>query len=115
MAKQEIKVIHFPPGEIVPLFVAARDVPKLIIGLSAKTLSNWRCQKIGPAYHMVNGVPYYEWQELKGYFSTGRVETGRRANTQSGNADQYPAIAGSQGQLGNRKHCHDHGQAFPVC
>lgn len=68
-------VVEFPPGEIEPLFVAARDVPKVIIGISKSTLGNWRCAKKGPAYHMVNGTPYYNWQELKDYFSTGRVET----------------------------------------
>ncbi len=76
MPKQlEIRVIEFPPGEIEPLFVVARDVPKVIIGVSKSTLANWRCQKVGPPYHMINGVPYYNWQELKEYFSTGRVET----------------------------------------
>ena len=73
--QQDVRVIEPPPGEVEPLFVAARNVPKLIIGLSAKTLSNWRSEKKGPAFHMVNGVPYYEWNELKGHFSTGRVET----------------------------------------
>ena len=75
MAKQEIKVIQFPPGEIEPLFVAARDVPKVILGVSKSTLANWRCLKVGPAFHQINGVPYYNWQELKEYFSAGRVET----------------------------------------
>ena len=75
MAKQEIKVIRFTEGQPEPLFVASRDVPKVIIGVSKSTLSNWRCAKKGPAYHMVQGVPYYNWQELKEYFSTGRVET----------------------------------------
>ena len=70
-----IQVIQFPPGEIEPLFVAARDVPKLIVGLSVKTLANWRSAKKGPAYHMVQGSPYYSWQELKEFFSVGRVET----------------------------------------
>ena len=60
MNKQEIRAVQFPPGEIEPLFVAARDVPKLIIGLSTKTLANWRSQKIGPPYHSVNGVVYYQ-------------------------------------------------------
>ena len=79
--KPEIRVIQFPPGEIEPLFVAARDVPKVIIGVSLKTLANWRCEKKGPCFHMVNGVPYYSWQELKVFFSAGRVETfsGERA------------------------------------
>ena len=75
MAKQEIKVIEFPPGEIEPLFVRASDIGKVIVGLSAKTLANWRCQKVYLPFHMVNGSPYYEWQELKAFFSQGRVET----------------------------------------
>jgi len=73
--KQEVRVIQFPEGQPEPLFIAARDVPKVIIGLSAKTLANWRCQKINLPFHMVNGSPYYEWQELKAFFSQGRVET----------------------------------------
>ena len=75
--KTKIGVVHFAPGEIEPLFVAARDVPKLIIGLSAKTLSNWRSEKRGPVFHMVGGTPYYAWGELKAFFSAGRVETFR--------------------------------------
>ena len=76
MAKQsKIQVIEFPPGEIEPLFVAARDVPKLIVGVSQKTLANWRYQKVGPSFHLVQGSVYYSWQELKEFFSTGRVET----------------------------------------
>jgi len=70
-----IKVIQFPPGETEPLYVAARDVPKVIVGLSKSTLANWRCSKKGPPFHMVQGTPYYSWQELKNFFSQGRVET----------------------------------------
>ena len=73
--ESKIQVVQFQPGVIEPLFIAARDVPKVIIGVSAKTLSNWRSEKKGPAYHMVQGSPYYNWQELKEFFSSGRVET----------------------------------------
>ena len=73
--KSTIQIIKFPPNEAEPLYVAARHVPKVIIGISIKTLSNWRSAKKGPPYHMVNGVPYYQWAELKEYFGTGRVET----------------------------------------
>lgn len=73
--KTKIGVVHFAPGEIEPLFVAAREVPKVIVGISIKTLSNWRCQKRGPPWHMVQGSPYYNWAELKLFFSQGRVET----------------------------------------
>jgi len=73
--RTQIKVIKFPPSKIEPLFVAARDVPRVIIGVSIKTLANWRCEKKVPPLHMVNGVPYYNWKELENFFSTGRVET----------------------------------------
>jgi len=83
MAKQtEVRVIQLPPGEIEPLFIAARDVPKVIVGLSAKTLANWRSQKIGPNFHCVQRSVYYSWAELKEFFSVGLVKT-------SGNLTQH--------------------------
>ncbi len=74
-AKQEIKVVQFPPGEIEPLFIRASDVGRVIIGLSPKTLSNHRSLGIGVEYHVVAGSVFYEFKVLKEYFSTGRVET----------------------------------------
>ena len=76
--KSKIQVIEFPPGEIEPLFIAARSVPSVIVGVSIKTLSNWRSQRLGPNFQIVNGSVYYSWQELKDFFSTGRVETTNR-------------------------------------
>ncbi len=72
---KEIQIIQFPPGEIEPLFIAARDVPKVIIGLSPKTLANWRSQKVGPPFHLVQGSVYYSWPVLKDFFSGGLVQT----------------------------------------
>ena len=72
---KSIRVVEFPPDKLEPLFVAGRHVPQIILGLSAKTLANWRCQKIGPAYHIVMGVPYYEWHVLKTFFSQGYTKT----------------------------------------
>ena len=72
---KEIQIIHFPPGEIEPLFIAARDVPKVIIGVSSKTLANWRSQKVGPPFHLVQGSVYYSWAVLKDFFSGGLVQT----------------------------------------
>lgn len=73
--KKEIMVVEFPPGEAKPLFVAGRSVHKVIIGLSNSTLQNWRWERKGPPFTMVNGVPYYSFKDLEEYFSTGRVET----------------------------------------
>ena len=75
MAKQEIRVIEFPAGQPEPLFVAARHVPKVIVGVSKSTLANWRSLKVGPPFHLVSGSVYYSWLELKEYFGRGRVET----------------------------------------
>jgi len=72
---KEIRIIQFPPGEIEPLFIAARGMPKVIIGVSPKTWANWRSKKIGPPFHVIGGSVYYEFQVLKEYFSQGRVET----------------------------------------
>ena len=80
MAKQEIKVIQFPPGEIEPLSVAARAVPKVVIGTTAKTMANWRSLGIGPEYHVIGGSVYYEFKVLKEFFSGGLVKTSGNLN-----------------------------------
>ena len=48
MADTEIRVVHFPPGEFEPLFVSAKDIGKVVLGVSNKTLANWRSEKKGP-------------------------------------------------------------------
>ena len=78
MPKQkEIRVKQFTPAEIEPLFVTARGVPRLILGLNPKTLANWRSLGIGPEYHVIGGSVYYEFQVLKEIFSRGLVQTTR--------------------------------------
>lgn len=80
-AKQEIKVVEFPPGEIEPLFIAARSVPSVIVGVSIKTLANWRSMRTGPNYHIKNGSVYYGWNDLKEYFSGGKILTHENEET----------------------------------
>lgn len=76
MAKQSvIKVIQFPPGETEPLFIAARAAPRMVEGVSLKTFANWRSQKKGPPFNLVDGSPYYPWREFKNHFNRGRVQT----------------------------------------
>ena len=77
MAKRpvEIKIADFPAGEPKPLFVAARNIGKVIIGLSPKTAANWRSQKIGPRYSVVNGSVYYAWNDLEDCFGANPVMT----------------------------------------
>lgn len=73
--KTKIGVVHFAPGEIEPICIAARAAPRMAVGVSAKTFANWRSQKKGPPFMVIDGLPYYPWKEFKEYFSTGRVET----------------------------------------
>lgn len=77
MAKRpiELKIVDFPAGEPKPLFVAARHIGKVIVGLSPKTAANWRFQKIGPRYSVVNGSVYYAWADLEDCFSANQVTT----------------------------------------
>ena len=42
------KIIQFGPEEVKPLFVKATDIDRIIVGLSPKTLANWRSQGVGP-------------------------------------------------------------------
>ena len=69
------QIIHFEPGEFRPLFVASKDIEKVVIGYSAKTAANDRSLKRGPRYYMVGGRPYYRIRDLEEYFSNSPVET----------------------------------------
>lgn len=75
MPKQAIKIIHIPDGEVEPLCIAGRAAPRMVIGVSAKTFANWRSQKKGPPFFVIDGLPYYPWKKFKEHFSAGRVET----------------------------------------
>jgi hypothetical protein len=68
-------LIKFEPGEIKPLFVKATDIDRVIMGLSPKTLANWRSQGVGPKYFLVNGSVYYAFSEIETYFGKNPVRT----------------------------------------
>ena len=69
------KIIQFGPEEVKPLFVKATDIDRIIVGLSPKTLANWRSQGVGPNYFLANGSVYYAFAELENYFTKIPVET----------------------------------------
>lgn len=69
------KIIQLGPEEIKPLFVKATDIDRVIMGLSPKTLANWRSQGIGPKYFLVNGSVYYAFREIETYFGKNPVRT----------------------------------------
>jgi hypothetical protein len=71
----KIHIIETPEGEFRPLFVAGRDIGKVVLGLSAKTAANWRSAKVGPQFSMCNGTPYYRITDLEAYFWKNPVQT----------------------------------------
>jgi hypothetical protein len=71
----DIQIVKFEPGEFRPLFVKASDIGEVVIGLSPKTLANWRSQGIGPVYTIINGQVYYRLSILEEYFSRCPVKT----------------------------------------
>lgn len=71
----EIHVIEFREGEFRPLYVAARDIGKVVVGLSPKTAANWRSAKVGPRFYMCNGTAYYKISDLEEYFGGNPVQT----------------------------------------
>jgi hypothetical protein len=73
--RQAIKLRVVGPGEPTPLFVTARAIGKVVIGLSPKTLANWRSYGIGPKYFMKNGSVYYGFEDLRSFFGENPVET----------------------------------------
>jgi hypothetical protein len=74
---QNAQIIQFGSEEIKPLFVKATDIDRIIVGLSPKTLANWRSQGVGPKYFTANGSVYYAFTELEYYFGINPVETSR--------------------------------------
>lgn len=54
-----VRIIEFKPGEFRPLFVAAKNIEKVVIGLKPRTLRNWRSLGKGPRWYKDGGVYYY--------------------------------------------------------
>ena len=69
------QIIQFGPEEIKQMFVKATDIDRIVVGLSPKTLANWRSQGVGPKYFLSNGSVYYSFSELINYFTKNPVET----------------------------------------
>lgn len=72
---KDARLIQLEQGEVRPLFVKATDIDRVVVGLSPKTLANWRSQGIGPKYHIVNGSVYHAFSDLEAYFGQNLVET----------------------------------------
>ena len=71
--KNEVRVID--PNEPTPIFIAARAIGKAVVGLSPKTLANWRSYGRGPKYYLKNGSVYYKFEDLENFFGVYPVVT----------------------------------------
>ena len=63
------------PNEPTPLFITARAIGRAVVGLSPKTLANWRSYGRGPRYFLKNGSVYYKLEHLQTFFGQNPVET----------------------------------------
>ena len=72
---KDIQIIQFEPGEFRPLFVKASNIEKVIVGLSPKTLANWRSLGVGPAYTIINSQIYYRILTLEEFFGGKEIKT----------------------------------------
>ena len=72
---KDAQIIQFEPGEMKPLFVKAANIERVFIGLTPKTLANWRGLGTGPKYLKVGSSVYYALSELESYFWKNQVET----------------------------------------
>ena len=84
--RNEVRVID--PNEPTPIFIAARAIGKAVVGLSPKTLANWRSYGRGPKYYLKNGSVYYRLKDLDDFFGQNPVETDEEKgkNMEDGNA-----------------------------
>jgi len=71
----DARIVSFEPGELRPLFVKASDIDRVVVGLSPKTLANWRSQGVGPSYTIASGSIYYRFSDLETFFGKNPVET----------------------------------------
>lgn len=73
--KSNVTIIGFSEGQSEPLFVAAKAIGRVVIGLSTSTAANWRALGIGPNFHVIGGRVYYEYRVLKDFFGRNKVMT----------------------------------------
>jgi len=56
------------------MFLKAKEVEEFY-GLNARTLANWRHQRVGPKYHKVGGAIRYKVEDLNEFMERGRIKT----------------------------------------
>ena len=80
--KNQVRVID--PNESTPIFITARAIGKAVVGLSPKTLANWRSYGRGPKYYLKNGSVYYKLEDLENFFGENPVETDEEEKSMEG-------------------------------
>jgi len=61
-------------SEPEPLLVAEKAMPKIVVGTTAKTWSNWFHAGIGPRPYILHGRRYYRYREILKFFKSGGQE-----------------------------------------
>jgi hypothetical protein len=88
--KNEVRVIY--PNEPTPIFIAARAIGKAVVGLSPKTLANWRSYGRGPKYYLKNGSVYYKFEDLENFFGENPVETDEEKGKSMEDGNAYKCL-----------------------
>ena len=70
-----VRVANFAKGEFRPLFVASRDIGRVVIGLTAKTMANLRARRAGPPYSIVGNRPYYRLSDIEDWITRNQIQT----------------------------------------
>ena len=69
----EYRLVESLP-ELEPLLVAEKAMPKIVVGTTAKTWSNWFHAGIGPRPFILHGRRYYKYREILKFFESGGQE-----------------------------------------
>jgi hypothetical protein len=72
---ENYQVVRFESGEFRPTFVKASNIGEVVVGLSPKTLANWRSQGVGPTYSVINGHIYIRFSVIEDFFGGNEVKT----------------------------------------
>ena len=78
------KILGIDGNAASALVVGDRAIDTVVIGLSPKTLANWRSYGRGPKYYLKNGSVYYKLEDLENFFGENPVETDEEEKSMEG-------------------------------
>ena len=68
------RVVDLSNAEIKPIFVAASEIEKIVLGKSKKTWANWRSAGKGPRFYVYQGSVYYRLSDIEEAIGENPVE-----------------------------------------